>query len=135
MNSGLRSLRAAGIAAAVSALSAQGALAQTLGQGLDNDISLWRVAGSLLLCAGLAVAGAFVLRARMGHAPLPLPFKITRRRRLQLIESLRLGQNSGLSIVSCDGREILVLVSPEGSKVLEELPARSLAGGLAEERV
>jgi flagellar biogenesis protein FliO len=134
MSSGLRALRAAAIAAALSAASAQGALAQTLGQGVDNDISLWRVAGSLLLCAGLALAGAFVLRARMGHAPL-LPFAIAKRRRLQLIESLRLGQNSGLSIVSCDGREILVLVSPEGSKVLEELPARSLAAGLCEERV
>ena len=103
-------------------------------KALDNDISMWRVAGSLLLCAGLAVAGAFVLRARMGHAPL-LPFAVVRRRRLQLIESLRLGQNTGLSIVSCDGREILVLVSPEGSKVLEELPARSAVAGMSEERV
>jgi flagellar biogenesis protein FliO len=133
MTSGRRALRAFCTAAALFAAGTQTALAQTLGQGLDDDISLWRVAGSLLLCAGLAVAGAFVLRARQGHAPL-LPFAIARRRRLQLIETLRLGQNIGLSIVSCDGREILVLVSPEGSKVLEEFPARSLASAMSEER-
>jgi hypothetical protein len=105
----------------------QNAAAQTLGQGYDDGISMWRVGLSILLCAAVALAGAFVLRTKLGHAPFPIRFAGGKRRRLQLVESVKLGPNSGVSIVSCDGRELLILVSPEGGKVIEELPQRRAA--------
>lgn len=113
--------------AAIAAISAwpQSAFAQTLGQGVDDGISLWRVAGALLLCMGFAVAGVFVLRARMGNTSLPflaLPFAARRARRLKLVESVRVGQKADLSIVACDGRELLILVSENGSQIVREIP-------------
>lgn len=104
-------------------LSAQPALAQTLGQGADTDISVWRIVASLILCGLLAVGGAFVLKARGGSFPA-FSWPAGKSRRLRLVESLKLAPNAAISIVECDGRELLVSVSAEGSRVLEELPAR-----------
>jgi hypothetical protein len=117
----LRALRLPGYATAILLAGMRVSDAQTLGQGNDPDISLWRVALSLLLCAGLAVGGAFVLKMRSGQMPV-FRFAPSRQRRLRLVESLSLGRDTGLSIVACDGREILVFTSPQGSRVIDSMP-------------
>ncbi len=98
------------------------ALAQKLGQGADDDISVWRVVAALLLCLVLAVAGAFALRARGGGIGKLFPLVVRRSRRLQVVETVRLGPQADLSIVTGDGRELLVASSPHGVSLLRELP-------------
>lgn len=99
-------------------------MAQTLGHGTDDGISYWRVLAALVLCLGLAVAGAFAIRSRMGGSLKG--FRLARHaHRLQLVETLRLSHQADVSIVICDGREFLVGVSPGGVALLEELPSEA----------
>jgi len=93
--------------------------AQRLGQGPDNDISILRVILALILCLALATAAAFVLRARMGHAPALFRSKLGSRR-LELQASLRLPNQVDLSIVRCDGKELLVATSAQGLMIVKE---------------
>jgi flagellar biogenesis protein FliO len=104
----------------------QSASAQTLGRAADGDISLWRVASALLLCIVVAVVAAFVLKARMGNANT-FQFLAKRSRRLQLVETLRFGQQSVLSIVICDGQEMLVLTTGQAVQLMQRLPLGSEA--------
>ncbi len=97
------------------------ALAQKLGQGGDDDISIWRVVAALLLCMVLAVAGAYVLKSGAVRG-LPTFSLAKRARRLQLVESLRIGSQVDLCIVTCDGRELLVASSAHGADLLAHLP-------------
>lgn len=97
------------------------AFGQALGQGADDEISLWRVGAALLLCLLLAVAAVFVLRTRMGRGTFA-GLIVRKDRRLQLVEALRLSSHADLCIVRCDGRELLVIVSPHESRLLEALP-------------
>ncbi|HWA90267.1 MAG TPA: flagellar biosynthetic protein FliO [Rhizomicrobium sp.] len=126
-----RAGRATLAAVGVLVLGAAPAFAQALGQGADDGISPWRVFGALLLCSLLAFGGALALRARGGALP-SFSFPLAKPRRLKLVESLRLSQTASLSIVECDGRELLVATSPEGSRVLEELPPAGHAAVQAE---
>ena len=115
------------LALAVAALSWQPALAQRLGQGEDDGISLWRVVVALLLCLALAVFAAYAMRSRMGGLPLLSGlFSGARpnRRRLQLVETLRLSHQIDLCVVACDGEELLVAAGPQGVQLLKDLPAR-----------
>jgi len=101
------------------------ALAQKLGQGGDDGISLWRVMAALLLCLALAVAGALALKARSGGAAWPLRFILPRAgrqaRRMQIVESMRLSHQVDLYIVTCDNRDLLIAVNSQGAQILERL--------------
>jgi flagellar biogenesis protein FliO len=96
------------------------AFADQLGRAAEDDISLWRVASAFVLCVILAIAGAFLLKARGGNVPF-LPTLLKRSQRLRLIETLRLGNNATLSIVECDGRELLVLSTPQSCEIARDL--------------
>lgn len=96
-------------------------LAQTLGQGAADDISIWRILAALALCLVLAVVGAFALKSRMAGGQL-IPFALKKDRRLKLVESLRLANQVDLCIVLCDGRELLVAASAHGVDLLKHLP-------------
>lgn len=122
----LRLRAAAGVAAAFFALLSRPVIAQTLGHGIDDGISPWRVAGALLLCVVLAVAGAVILKYRMGYRRV-LPFGAKASRRLRLVESLRFSHQIDLCIVDCDGRELLVLASAQGAQFLESPPRTQAA--------
>ena len=112
------------IGAVLSGAATSAACAQSLGHAPDDDISLWRVGIALLLCLALAVAGAFLLRARMGYGPL-ISFLPKGARRLKLIETLRLGRVATLSIVECDGKELLLVNSDEHAELIAHLPLGS----------
>jgi hypothetical protein len=122
LRAGLTMVRA-GIALTMLHMPAE---AQTLGQGAMDDVSPWRVVAALLLCLMLAVAGAFALKARGGRVSF-FPLATKRRRRLELIESLRLGQ-AELCLVMCDGREMLVLASSQGGSLIAELASEKFNG-------
>lgn len=97
------------------------ASAQTLGRATDVDISIWRIVAALLLCIVVAIVGAFALRGRLGYTQL-VPLLVQRKRRLQLVETLRLNPHATLSIVDCDGKELLVLSSEHAATVVDRLP-------------
>lgn len=104
------------------------AIGQTLGQGSDDGTSLWRVLSAFILCSLLALLGAWAIKTRFhGKASLPAWFKFPTsdrpERRLLLRETLRLNPHTNLSIVSCDGRELLIATSGSDVKLLEALPA------------
>lgn len=94
-------------------------LAQRLGQGTDDDVSILRIVLVLILCLGLAVCAAFALRARMGRGAIIWPVKRTGRR-LELQDSLRLPNQVDLAIVRCDGEELLIATSAQGLVILKD---------------
>jgi flagellar biogenesis protein FliO len=100
------------------------ALGQRLGQAQGSDVPIWRVMIALIFCLALAAAAALLLRRRLGGGRLR---GIGRERRLRLIESIRIGRDAHLSIVSCDGSEMLIASGPQGTNLvrpeLTPLPA------------
>jgi flagellar biogenesis protein FliO len=108
----------------------QTTVAQTLGRGAEDDISVWRIVGAFLVCVLLAGAGALVLRHRLGYAQLPRILG-NQTRRLRIVESLKLGRQITLSIVQCDGRELLLLTSETGAQVVQDASIRTSPDGTA----
>jgi len=129
-----RIIRPIAIAALFAVNCAAQAQAQTLGTATDAEISIWRIVLSFLLCVLVAVAAALFMRARMGGLLPSLPFSIARPRRLKVVESVRLSATSSLSIVDCDGREMLFLVAGGESKIVADLGAAAVVSGSAQER-
>jgi flagellar biogenesis protein FliO len=109
-------------------ISAVPTWSQTLGQGADDGISIWRVVLALVLCLGLAVAVPFALKAKAGGLA-PLRTVLRRSRRLHLVESLCLGHQTDLCLVRVDDRLLLVSVSPKGLEVLEHMPDEPASAG------
>lgn len=118
-----QSLGGARRAVAVSVLLAAGpAWAAPLGHGEGDDISLWRVAGALILCLLLACAAALAIKTRIdGRMPSLDQFfqRGSPDRRLHLVESLRIGHQVDLHIVAFDGREMLIASGPHGVQLLD----------------
>lgn len=106
-----RPLFAALLGLAAAGLSGGSSYAMKLGGGADAEVSAWRVVAAFLFCAGLAIAVAFLLRTRIkgttalfSQAP----------RRLQLLETTRVSHQTDICLMSCDGQDFLVAVSPNG---------------------
>lgn len=99
------------------------AYAQKLGHGGGAEISAWRVAGVLLLCVALAVSGALALRHRQGGRLFARQLFSARgpARRLEVIETVRMGHQVDLALVRCDGREFLVATSPRETRFGPEI--------------
>jgi flagellar biogenesis protein FliO len=112
--------RTAGLGVALLSIGGA-AFGQTLGKGDDDGISLWRTMAALLLCLTLAVAGAFALKAKLGVGFSPSR-PLARRRRMQLVETMRLPNQVSLSIIMCDDRELLVATSAHGTNLIDRLP-------------
>lgn len=115
----------AGLALVLAFACAAPALAQ-LGGAHDDGVSLWRVLGALLLCLGLAVAGAFALRARMGGRGLVARLG-TAKGQIELEENMRVNPQLQIVIVRCGEERILVAATPSGTPALLPLASRSEA--------
>lgn len=89
---------------------------QTLGQGGAVETPWWRVAGALILCLGLAVAAALLLKKHLGGGT-PVLFS-NKPRRLQLVDTLRLSHQVDLCVVHYGGKELLVAASAGGASLL-----------------
>ena len=101
-------------------LGSNSAFADTLGQAGDDGVSLLRVGFALALCLALAIAGALILKARTGNG-LTLSWPALARpssQRLRVVETLGLRNHVDLSIVSCDGCELLIATSEKGAQIL-----------------
>lgn len=94
-------------------------LGQTLGTAPESSMSLWRVFAVFLLCVILALAGAFVMRGRHGRGKYFSA--MVKQRRMAIVESMQLPNQAVLSIVSCDGRELLVATSPHGQVQIQHV--------------
>lgn len=114
-------LRLAATTAATWAVVAGPALAQKLGGGGGADVPVWRVLGALLLCLLLAVGAAVALKTRLRGAT---PIFGDARRRLNLVETVRLSHQIDVCLLTCDGREIIVAAGPHGATFLPEMPPR-----------
>ncbi len=117
-------------AAGLLALSAAApAYAQTLTAAEPSGPSAWRVIGALLLCLVLAAAMIYALRLRYPGA-VPLPFSLSRLRsrgprRLEVVEAVRVGAQTEVCLLRCDGRLMLIGSSPTGCVLLRaDLPER-----------
>lgn len=78
--------------------------------------SAWRAAGSLLLVGGLAVGSLWALK-KYGKGRLPG----TGGGRLQLEETLALGERRYVSILRCEDERFLVAMTPQGVTLLSHL--------------
>ena len=97
-----------------------------LGGAPADGVSLWRVFGALLFCLGLAVAGAFAIRARLGGRALISRVR-TGASRLQLEDNLRITPQLQVAIIRCDGVRVLVAATPSGTPALLPLDERGAA--------
>jgi hypothetical protein len=103
--------------------------AQTLGQGVDDGLPLWRIIVALGVCLALAVAVPVALKYRYGSSWRALLAFPVRKRRLKVIESLRVSHQVSLCIVECDGEQVLVAIMPTGVRTLKILePVQSGVG-------
>lgn len=98
-------------------LFSQICLAQNLGKGMDDGISIWRVAAALLVCVGVAVCAAFLLKRGMPMGQM-LQYSKKKKSRLQVMETLRIRPQTDLCIFACDGEEFLLVLSPQGTSLL-----------------
>lgn len=89
-----------------------------LGGNTSSDGIPWlRMILGLALCLGLALAAALVLRSRGGVSIVPA--WRTRTRRLQLLETVRTGPQTSLSLVRVDHTEYLLVSAPGGAQLAE----------------
>lgn len=121
-----RSLRQFALCLALSQALSVPALAQRLGQDSDEGVPAVRVILALILCLALAAAAAFALRARLGGGALRWTAGRAERR-LELRDSLRLPHQVDLSIVRCDGREMLIVASQHGVQVFDHSPSDDIS--------
>ena len=98
-----------------------------LGQASEVAVPWGRVFGALVICLGLAVGAAFALKYRMGGT---LPSMASSKRKLRLVESLRLSHQVDICLVACEERRFLIAASPHGAVVIAggELPAEVEGG-------
>jgi flagellar biogenesis protein FliO len=90
-----------------------------LGGNASFDAIPWlRLVLGLVVCIGLALAAALVLRSRSGATVAAARVRKAPRR-LQLLETMRVGPQASLSLVKVDGAEYL-LVSTSGAAYLTE---------------
>ena len=88
-----------------------------LATGSGPDVAIWRVMLSLLFCLALAGAAIWLLRQRMG-GNLPNLFQRPVQARLRLVERISLGQQTSAALVELDGRELLIVSSPNAVTVV-----------------
>jgi flagellar biogenesis protein FliO len=100
------------------ACDAPAALAGQLGQAPDTDVPWWRIVGALVLCLGMAVGAAYVLRERLGGAAPKLRL-LGGGRRMRLVEALRLSHQVDICLLQCDDEELMLAASAQGVTLIK----------------
>jgi flagellar biogenesis protein FliO len=93
------------------------AFGQTLGQGDEVGISIWRVLASLLLILVIGAGALLVVRMRTGQLKLWQP---AANRRLQICEISRITPQSALCLVTFDDHEYLIALTSGGATLIEK---------------
>ncbi len=75
--------------------------------------------GALILCLVIAVAVVLVIRMRSGASSGGF---LTGSRRLILVETVRLPNHASVSIIACDGEEMLFSTSQQETRFIGLLP-------------
>ncbi|WP_425999046.1 hypothetical protein [Caulobacter sp. DWR1-3-2b1] len=109
------------------AVQAGPAFGGVLGGAAPSDVPWLRLAAALILCLLLALAGALILRKRLGagaSAPIKLKDLLASlgvvtplappQRRLRLVETVRLSHNIDICVMQLDDRDILVAATAQG---------------------
>lgn len=92
------------------------ALAQTLGRATGSpDVPWVRVVGALTICLLLALGAALALRGRLTGAVSRLS---PTRRKMQVIETLRLSHQVDVCRLQCDDLEIVLAATPHGAVLI-----------------
>lgn len=114
------------IGAALLAAAPLPTLAQKLGGGAAPEISLVRIAASLIFCIGVAVALALVISKRSvpaGWSAREWLVKLQQRSRITVVEARRLSPYADLCIVRCNDREYVLTCAQGEVRVLAERQA------------
>jgi flagellar biogenesis protein FliO len=109
------------VASLASMFLANPAVAQTLGQGDDTGVSLWRVLVSLLLIALIGAGALVTIKMRTGRLKL---WELASDRRLRILEISRITPQSALCLVSLDDHEYMIAVTSGGATLIEKRDAR-----------
>lgn len=101
------------------------ALAQTLSGGASFEPPLVRLVLGLILCSLLAIVAALALKRVLRGATPAKGAKLVRLlgvtpARIEVLESRRIGPQSDVCMLACDGREYLLVVSSAGATLLRE---------------
>ncbi len=103
--------------------------AQHLGGGASGEVSLVRVFLALFVCLVFAVPAILLIRHRYGTGSPALFSRIRPgEARIQLVESRRVGPQSDLCLVQCDGLEYLLLITPGGPLLVKDGQAPASEG-------
>jgi flagellar biogenesis protein FliO len=100
-------------------LTAGAGWSQTLGQAPQSDVSWVRVLAALILCLGLAVGAAYVMRSRLRGRTAPFGAE---GRQLELLETIRLSHQADLCVLRFGASRLLVAATAQGVTVLAQDP-------------
>lgn len=124
-----RMMSSARLFLAAIALSSTPALAGSrLAGGGELDLSILRIAMSLLLCLALAAAIILLLKRNGGRISLTglrnlLSNGSPSGQRIRVIESRRISVHADLCVVRCDDVDYVILSSSQHQHVLRQTPA------------
>jgi len=117
------------------------ALADRLGASHDLDVPWWRVVGATALCAALAIAAIYAVRARSMGQGLGVGAKLwpprliaaaklfaVRERRMRPIETLRLSPRMDVHLFACDDTEFTIASTPQGGFLISSRPLARTQG-------
>ena len=107
-------------------ISTGSAWCQTLGQAPETDVSWVRVIAALVLCLGLAVGGAYVMRTRLRGRTTA---SASQGRQLELLETIRLSHQADICLLRFGEARLLVAATAQGVTLLARDPPGATAAG------
>jgi hypothetical protein len=119
-------LKARALAGVLSAaLWPMAAQAQSLGGAPDFEFPILRLVLGLLLCALVAIVAALMLKRFMHRGSMPRLEKwsdLVRApaRRIRVLETHRVSPHGDVCMLTCGGREYLIVLSPAGATVIHD---------------
>lgn len=105
------------------------ALAQRVGQGAEDSVSIIRVIAALIICLAVAFLAILLVRARRGGQSLPRLFNrlSASTSQIAILETRRISIHAEVCRLQYGGEEYLVLIGQSHSRVLSRLSAAARA--------